>query len=104
LKKTIAHVDQPLKQEAAFALGGGVAIYLLAHVAFRLRNVRTLNRQRLVVAVVLLGAIPFADRPDALVTLLAVSVVMCALIVYEATRFADGRHQVRHAEGYLPPS
>jgi low temperature requirement protein LtrA len=104
LKKTIATVDEPLQQETAFALVGGVAIYLLAHVAFRLRNIRTLNRQRLVVAIVLLASAPFADRPDALVTLSILTVVMCLLITYEAIRFADGRHVVRHATSAEPPS
>ena len=55
MKKTIAHTDAPLEPETAFALVGGLAIYLLAHVAFRLRNIRTLNTRRLVVAVVLLA-------------------------------------------------
>ena len=50
MKKTIAHVDEPLKTVPAVALCGGVALYLLAHVAFRLRNVGSLNKQRLVAA------------------------------------------------------
>ncbi len=104
LKKTIGKVDEPLSQVTAFALVGGVAIYLLAHVGFRLRNVRTLNRQRLIVAVVLMVAVPVADRPDALVTLAALTLVMCALIAYEAVRFKAGRHLVRHATADEPPS
>ncbi len=104
LKKTIAHVDEPLQPETAFALVGGVAIYLLAHVAFRFRNIRTINRQRLLLAVALLVAAPFADRPDALVTLAVVTALMCLLITYEAVRFADGRDQIRHADGHTPPS
>jgi low temperature requirement protein LtrA len=104
LKKTIAHVDEPLSPETAFALVGGLAVYLLAHVAFRYRNIHTINRQRLVVAVLLLGLVPFGDRPDALVTLAVVAALMCALITYEAVRFADGRHQVRHADGRTAPS
>ena len=46
LKKTIEHVDDPLKLVPAVALLGGLALYLLAHVAFRWRNVHRLNRQR----------------------------------------------------------
>ena len=42
----------------AVALFGGMALYLLAHIAFRLRNMGTLNVQRLVAAVVLLALIP----------------------------------------------
>jgi low temperature requirement protein LtrA len=104
LKKTIAHVDEPLYPETAFALVGGLAIYLLAHVAFRYRNVHTINRQRLVLAGVLLALVPFADRPDALVSLAVVAALMVALIAYEAVRFAEGRDQVRHRDGRMTPS
>ena len=47
LKKTLGDVGDPLDAVPATAMLGGTAVYLLAHVAFRLRNVRTLNRQRL---------------------------------------------------------
>ncbi len=97
LKKTLAHVDDPLRQETAFALVGGTAVYLLAHVAFRLRNIRTLNLRRLVVAALLLAAVPVADEVDALVVLAGLTAVMVALIVYETIRYADGRERIRHA-------
>ena len=48
LKKTLAHVDDPLKLVPAVALLGGTALYLLAHVAFRWRNVHRFSTQRLV--------------------------------------------------------
>ena len=67
-------------------------------------NLHTVNRQRLVLAAVLLALVPFADRPDALVTLAGATFLMCALITYEAVRFAAGRDQVRHAEGRMTPS
>ena len=104
LKKTIAHVDEPLQPETAFALVGGLAIYLLAHVAFRYRNIHTINRQRLVLAVVLLALVPFGDEPESLITLAVVTGLMGALITYEAVRFAEGRDQVRHADGHAAPS
>jgi low temperature requirement protein LtrA len=104
LKTTLAHVGDPLGKVPAFALVGGLAIYLLAHVAFRLRNVRTLNKQRLLLALVLLASVPLADEPDALVTLAAVTVVLWAMIGYEATRFAAARDQVRHEASQSPPS
>ena len=49
LKKTLADVEEPLKLVPAVAMLGGTALYLLAHIAFRLRNVHSLNRQRLLV-------------------------------------------------------
>ena len=47
MKKTLGHVEDPLKLVPAAALLGGTAIYLLAHVAFRYRHVHTLNTRRL---------------------------------------------------------
>ncbi len=47
LKKTLGHVEDPLKLVPAVALLGGTALYLLAHVAFRWRNIHTFNVHRL---------------------------------------------------------
>ena len=96
LKKTIAHVEDPLVPETAFALVGGLAIYLFAHIAFRWRNVHSINKQRLLLAVALVAFIPFADQPDALVTLAIVAVAMVMLIAYEAIHLAVARDQIRH--------
>jgi low temperature requirement protein LtrA len=104
MKTTIAHADEPLRPETAFALVGGLAIYLLAHVAFRYRNVHTVNKQRLVMAALLLALVPFGDEVDALPTLAVVTSLMVALITYEAVRFAEGRDRVRHGEVTAPPS
>src|SRR5215207_11079183 len=58
LTKTLGHVEEPLKLVPAVALLGGTAMYLVAHVAFRLRNVHRLSVARLGCAVVLLALIP----------------------------------------------
>ena len=50
IKKTLLDTGEPLKLVPAVALCAGPALYLLGHIAFRLRNVGTLNKQRLVVA------------------------------------------------------
>ena len=81
---------------AAFALVGGLAIYLFAHIAFRWRNVHSINKQRLLLAVALVAFVPFADQPDALVTLAIVAVAMVMLIAYEAIHLAVARDQIRH--------
>ncbi len=96
LKKTIEHVDDPLKAVPAFALVGGVAIYLLAHVAFRWRNVHTLNRRRLGLGIALFALLPVAVEIPALATLAIVTAIACALIAYEAIRYAEHRDRVRH--------
>jgi low temperature requirement protein LtrA len=95
LKKTLGDVDEPLKIEPAFALLGGLAIYLLGHVAFRLRNIHTLNRQRLVLAATFLALIPLAVEISALAILAVVNVLIWGLIVYETTRYGEARARVR---------
>jgi low temperature requirement protein LtrA len=95
MKKTIGHVDEPLKTVPAAALFGGLALYYAAHIAFRLRNVGTLSRQRLVAALVALALIAPATEVDALVALIWVVVLAAGVIAYEAMRFADARSRVR---------
>jgi low temperature requirement protein LtrA len=95
MKKTLAHVGDPLEEVTAAALLGGGALYLLAHVGFRLRNIRTLNRQRLVCASVLLALIPAALELPALATLGILAAILTGLIAYEALRFAEPRERLR---------
>ena len=96
LKKTLAHVGDPLDLVPAAALLGGAAVYLLAHVSFRLRNLHTLNKQRLVCAALLLALIPVGVALPALATLGVLAGVLTVLIAYEAVRFAEARDRVRH--------
>ncbi|HTZ86032.1 MAG TPA: low temperature requirement protein A [Solirubrobacteraceae bacterium] len=96
LKITIAHVGDELKVVPATALLGGAALYLLAHVAFRLRNVHTLSVRRLLCAGVLLALIPAAVRLPALTTLGILAGLLAALIAYEAIRYAESRDRIRH--------
>ena len=96
-KKTLGDVGEPLKLIPAVALCGGVAMYLVAHVLFRLRNVRTFNRHRSIVSVLLLALIPAAVELPALATLALVAALCVGLIAYEAIRFAEARDRVRHA-------
>jgi low temperature requirement protein LtrA len=96
MKKTLADVGEPLELVPAVALFGGSAVYLLAHVAFRLRNVHTFNPHRSIAAIVLVALIPLAVELPALAALAVLAGVMTALIAYEAIRFADARDRVRH--------
>ena len=95
LKKTVAGVEDELGTVVASAMFGGAAIYLLAHVAFRLRNIGTVNRQRLVCAVALLAFIPLAARVPALAALTILTAALCGLVALEAVRFAEARARVR---------
>jgi low temperature requirement protein LtrA len=96
LKKTIGHFDEPLKAETAFALIGGFCIYLLAHVAFRWRNVHSVNRRRLFLGLALFALIPLGVEIPAIATLAILTAIACALISYEAIRYADHRERIRH--------
>lgn len=96
LKKTLAHVEDPLKLVPAVALMGGLALYLLAHVAFRWRNVHRFSSQRVITAVALLALIPVVTEIEALVSVGIAVVVLWALIAYETWRFAELRDRLRH--------
>ena len=97
LEATLAHVNDPLDAERAFGLLGGVAIYLLAHVALRLRNAHTLNVQRLALAVLLLALIPVALEVPAVATLAGIDVLLWAMITYETAMYYDHRrYRLRH--------
>jgi low temperature requirement protein LtrA len=97
IEETLAHVNEKLDGVHAFALLGGVAVYLLAHVALRLRNAGTVNVQRLVLALALFALIPVAMQVPALATLAGVNVLLWAMIAYETIRIYDERrYQLRH--------
>ena len=103
MKTTIAHVGDPLDIVPAAALAGGAALYLLAHVAFRLRNLRhaqpaaTGRRPSCCSAV-----IPLALVVPAVVTAAVVAALYSGLIAYEAHHFADARDRIRHHTGEQP--
>jgi low temperature requirement protein LtrA len=90
LEGTLEHVDEPLDGEHVFALLGG------------LRNAHTLNRQRFVLALVLLAAVPFATEIDALAVLIAVDVLLWLMIAYETHLYGERRYQLRHGEAPIP--
>jgi low temperature requirement protein LtrA len=105
MKTSIAHSGESLDDVPAFALLGGVAIYLLGLVAFRYRHVHTVNRRRLGLAIVLLILVPVATAISALAALAIVDVLIWSMIVYEHRGYGDGRGKLRHdaATGHLVP-
>ena len=74
---------------------GGVSLYLLGHIAFRLRNLGTLNKQRSGDRGVAAAFIPVATEIDAMWTVGAMAVLTCGLIAYEAIRFKEARERIR---------
>jgi low temperature requirement protein LtrA len=96
MKVTLLEVDEPLETVPATAMLGGAAIYLLAHVAFRWRNVHRFSTARLGCAVLLFALIPLGTSIDALWTLTLLAALLAALIVYETHHFAELRERMRH--------
>jgi low temperature requirement protein LtrA len=94
-KKTLGDVGEPLELVPAAATLGGTAIYLLAHVAVRLRVSRSLNARRLLSALLLLALIPVAAEVPALATIGLLAGVLSALVTYERLRYAESRERVR---------
>ena len=96
LKKTLGHVSAHLDSVPAAALLGGTALYLLAHLAFRWRNVHRFSAQRLIVAILCVALVPLATRIPALATLAILAVVLIVLIAYERVRFHELRQRLLH--------
>ena len=96
LKKTLEHVSDPLDLVVATAMLGGIATYLLAHVAFRYRNVGSINWRRVVAAAILIALIPAAEQISATLTVYIAFAVLVVLITYEVRRFSEFRERIRH--------
>ena len=96
MKKTLGHVEDPLGLVPTVALLGGSALYLLGHVAFRWRNLHTLNRRRLACAMVLVALVPAGVGLPSLATVAILAAVLSALVAYEALRFGEARDRIRH--------
>jgi low temperature requirement protein LtrA len=95
MKTAIAHSDDHLHTVPAFALLGGVAIYLLGLVAFRYRHVHTINRRRLGLGVVLLILVPVATAVPAAVALTVANALIWTMIAYEHRSYGEGRDRLR---------
>jgi low temperature requirement protein LtrA len=104
LKKVLEYVgdtehhalSDPLYGLPLWAMYGGVAVYLLAHVAFAFRCYRHVKVFRLVTAGVLVAVIPLVANLPALASLGVLAVLMIALNAAEMIRFAADRRELRH--------
>jgi low temperature requirement protein LtrA len=103
-KKVMADTTGPIKTIAAVALLGGVALYLLAHVAIRWRAARRLSRPRVLVVAALAVAIPVTQvvHSPGLAVLTGLAALMVGLAVYERITEADVRRWAREPEHSTP--
>jgi low temperature requirement protein LtrA len=95
VKQTLAHVGDPLGIIPAAALCGGVALYLLGHNAFRLRDVGSVSVPRLVVTVLCCALVSLAVSVPSLITLAMLAVLLCALAAFETMRSREFRRELR---------
>lgn len=100
LKKTVAHVTDPLGAVPGAALAGGAALYYLGHTAFRLRVTRSVSTPRLGLAIALLVLLPVMSRVDALAALAIITALLWAVTAYEAITLRDTRREIRTAHGH----
>ncbi|HEX2107910.1 MAG TPA: low temperature requirement protein A [Rubrobacteraceae bacterium] len=95
IKKTLEDVGDPLGTIPAVALCGGVALYLLGHNAFRLRDIGSASVPRLVVTALCCALIPVAASVSSVVTLATLAVLLCALAAFETARSREFRREMR---------
>jgi low temperature requirement protein LtrA len=95
IEQTLAHTGDPLGTIPAVALCGGVALYLLGHNAFRLRDEGSVSVPRLVLAVVCLALIPVAVLVPSLVTLAVLALLLCGLAGFETATSREFRRELR---------
>jgi low temperature requirement protein LtrA len=101
LKTALHNPTDSLGAVAAVGLVAGVALYLLAHVAVRLRIGGGIGRGRPIAAAALLVSLTVAAVVPALVALGVVAAVCVALITYEAIRHREERALIRGRHGDL---
>jgi low temperature requirement protein LtrA len=95
VKKTIADIGDPLGTIPAVALCGGVALYLLGHNAFRLREFGSVSVPRLVVTILCCALVFVAVSVSSLITLAILTVLLCGLAAFETMRSREFRRELR---------
>jgi low temperature requirement protein LtrA len=95
LETVLHHTDKHLHDVQSFALFGGVAVYLLGLVCFRLRHVRTWNQRRLALAILLLILAPFGTELPALASVAVVVTLLWVLVAVELHGYDERRERLR---------
>ena len=95
VKKTLAHTDDILDIVPAVALCGGLVLYLLGQVAFRMRCGGSLAKPRVVAVLVLVALIGVSGLINALALLSAVGLSFVLLVAYETVAERESRQHIR---------
>jgi low temperature requirement protein LtrA len=91
-------LEDPLPMFKLSAMFAGVALFLIAHVAFTYRAEGLIKVQRVITAVVIVLLIPPAANLPALGALALLASVMVLMVGVESVRFAEARERVRHED------
>jgi low temperature requirement protein LtrA len=93
-KETLQHPGEPLETAGRWALGIGVASYLLASVLGRLRAVRRFAWERAAGVVAVLAAVTVLTDLDAVLLVAIVVAVLFAVVAAESIRLREFRHSL----------
>lgn len=100
LKKTMGAIAEAesvsLSWTAAAGLCLGPAVYLLAHIGFRYRNMGTINKQRTLVTALLCAVLPVCVAVGPILALAIVTAIFILLVLYEVRHYSIARDKIRH--------
>jgi low temperature requirement protein LtrA len=94
-KKTLEHPLDPLSDAGRWALGLGIALFLVGFALMRFRVVRRIAWERLAAAGAAVALALLLDGTDAIVTLGIVVTLFAASIAVESARLRDVRRSLR---------
>ena len=94
-KKTLEHPLEPLSDAGRWALGLGIAVFLVGFALMRYRVVRRVAWERLAAAALALAIAVLLDGADAIVTLGLVIVVLGLSVALESARLRELRAGLR---------
>ena len=94
-KKTLEHPLDPLSEAGRWALGLGIALFLLGFALMRFRVIRRIAWERVAAAAAVLVIAVLLDGADAIVTLGVVIVILLFSIALETVRLRELRATLR---------
>ena len=94
-KKTLEHPLDPLSEAGRWALGLGIAIFLVGFALMRFRVVHRVAWERLAAAVLSLVVAVVLDGADAIATLGVVIVILVLSVALETARLREVRAEIR---------
>jgi low temperature requirement protein LtrA len=94
-KKTLEHPRDPLSTAGRWALGLGIALFLVGFALMRFRVIRRVAWERLAAAAAILVIAVLLDGADAIVTLGVVIVILVFSIALETVRLREVRATLR---------